>query len=126
MVDRFADEENKKLERFNYRFYCPGTSHVNSFTADWSETNNWLSPPVSLIGATIRHLKLCKGVGTLLVPLWESSYFWPIICPNGVQFADFVKGVLIVNPNYKSYSDNEIFNGYASFRTLALKLQFSR
>ena len=84
-VDRFANERNKKLHRFNSRYFCPGTAHVNCFTADWSDDNNWLCPPVSLIGSAIRHLRMCKGTGTLLVPFWESSYFWPLICPDGVH-----------------------------------------
>ena len=58
-VDRFADDRNKKLQIFNSRYYCPGTSHVNSFTADWSNHNNWLCPPVSLIGSTLKHLRTC-------------------------------------------------------------------
>ena len=67
-VDRFADHMNKKLRRFNSKYYCPGTELVNSFTADWGHDSNWLCPPVSLIGSTLRHLRLCKGCGCLLVP----------------------------------------------------------
>ena len=123
-VDRFADDRNKKLPTFNSRYYCPGTSHVNTFTANWSGENNWLSPPISLIGSAIRHLKLCKGVGTLLVPVWESSYYWPIIFPNGLHAAEFVKGILIIEPYYQSYSENDVFNGFVNFKTMAIKLQF--
>ena len=101
-VDRFADDRNKKLSVFNSRYYCPGTSHVNAFTADWGNDNNWLCHPVSIIGSTIKHVRLCKGIGTLLVPIWESSYFWPLIYPNGLHFADFIKDVLIVNPYYQN------------------------
>ena len=119
-VDKFADDRNKKLKIFNSRYYCPGTAHVNSFTADWSNDNNWLCPPVSLIGSTINHLRRCKGRRTLLVPVWESSYFWPLIYPNGLHFAHFVKDMLVVNPKYENYNDDNIFNGYTSFRTLAL------
>ena len=46
-VDRLADDRNRKLAIFNSRYYCPGSAHVNSFTADWSTDNNWLCPPVS-------------------------------------------------------------------------------
>ena len=35
-VDRFANNLNQKLKCFNSKFYCPGTSHVNAFTEDWS------------------------------------------------------------------------------------------
>lgn len=48
-VDRFSNDINKKVSRFNSKFYCPGTSNVNAFTADWSSENNWLCHPVSLI-----------------------------------------------------------------------------
>ena len=123
-VDRFADDRNKKLPIFNSRYYCPGTSHVNSFTADWSKDNNWLAPPISLIGSTIKHLRACKGTGTLLIPAWESSYFWPLIFPNGTETAYFIKGILVVNPYYQSYNENNVFNGHAPFKALALKLQF--
>ena len=123
-VDRFADDRNKQLPIFNSRYYCPGTAHVNSFTADWSHDNNWLSPPISLIGSTIKHLKACKGTGALLVPAWESSYFWPYICPCGTETAPYITGILVVNPDYQSYTENNIFHGYTPFKTLALKLQF--
>ena len=42
-VDRFTDNDNRKLSRFNSRYFCPGTNHVNAFTADWSVNNNWLA-----------------------------------------------------------------------------------
>ena len=97
---------------------------MNSFTADWSSENNWLCPPVSLIGSTIRHLRICKGMGTLLVPMWESSYFWPLLYPNGVHMADFIKDTMVVNPYYESYIEDTVFKGYAPFSAVALKLQF--
>ena len=123
-VDRFADDRKKLLPTFNYRYYCPGTSHVNSFTADWSHDNNWLCPPVSLVGSTLRQLGLCKARGTLLVPYWESSYFWPLLRPTGKHFAPFVRNYLIVHPYYENYGNDTAFQGYATFPTIALQLQF--
>ena len=67
---------------------------------------------------------MCKGLGTLLVPVWESGYFWPVIYPNGLHFADFIKDTLVVNPYYESYCENNVFNGYAPFKALALKMSF--
>ena len=51
-VDRFADNKNKKVSKFNSKFFCPGSSSVNAFIVDWSSENNWLCPPISLIGST--------------------------------------------------------------------------
>ena len=123
-VDRFADDRNKKLKAFNSRYYCPGTAHVNTFTADWSDENNWLCPPVSLIGSTLKHLRLCKGRGTLLIPVWASAYFWPLIYPDGSHPAPFIKDVLVVDPYYESYGEDSAFNGHVTFQTIALQLQF--
>ena len=64
--DRFANSSNRKLKCFNSKYYCPGTSHVNA----WSNDLNWLCPPISSTGSVIRHLKLCKRKGILLVPIF--------------------------------------------------------
>ena len=74
-VDRFACSYNAKLPRFNSRFVQPGAEAVDAFTQDWSLENNWLLPPISLIGRVLNHMKDCKAVGTLVVPLWKSAYF---------------------------------------------------
>ena len=125
-VDRFADDKNKRLEIFNSKYYCPGTAHVNSFTADWRGKNNWLSPPVKDIISTIKHLELCKGHGTLLIPCWPSAIWWPLIYPDGKCIAGFVKGMLVLDPFYTSYSDNStVFRGFQRFKTLALKVDFT-
>ena len=26
----------------------------------------------------------------MIVPVWRSSVFWPVLCPNGVHFASFI------------------------------------
>ena len=60
-VDRFANNLNKKVNKFNSKYFCPGTSHVNAFTDDWCRDHNWLCPPISCIGSVLRHLILCKA-----------------------------------------------------------------
>ena len=69
---------------------------MNAFTANWHHENNWLCPPIRLIGSTIRHLEVCKARGTLLVPMRESSYFLPLIYPNGLHPAAFIKDLVVV------------------------------
>ena len=39
-VNRFINNLNRKLKMFNSKYYCPGTSHVNAFTDDWSNDLN--------------------------------------------------------------------------------------
>ncbi|CAH3128854.1 unnamed protein product, partial [Porites lobata] len=76
-IDRFACSYNAKLSRFNSRFFQPGTEAVDAFLQNWHFENNWILPPVSQIARVIAHLRVCKAEGTLVIPLWKSSYFWP-------------------------------------------------
>lgn len=89
-VDRFACCYNAKLPRFNSRFLQPGTEAVDAFTQDWSSENNWLVPPVTLIGKVLSHMRDCRASGTLIVPMWKSAYFWPLFCSGGVHLNSFV------------------------------------
>ena len=124
-VDRFSSDTNNKLPIFNSSCYVPGTSGVNAFTMDWSHHNNWLCPPISLIISVIKHLRLCGAEGTLLVPVWPSSSFWPILYPNGTTMASFVKDFMIVDPFYISTVTTSVFSGHQSFKSIALKISFA-
>ena len=74
-VDRFASFYNAQMPRFNSKFWDAEFEAVDSFTQDWSSDNNWLCPPVSLIVRAVRHLIACKGLGSLIIPEWPSSFF---------------------------------------------------
>ena len=63
------------MSRFNSRFLQPGTEAVDAFSQDWSTENNWLVPPTVLIGRPLSHLRDCKAIGTLIVPMWKSAQF---------------------------------------------------
>lgn len=39
-IDRFADHVNTQTQRFNSRFWMPGSEAVDTFTCDWSMENN--------------------------------------------------------------------------------------
>ena len=90
-VDRFADNYNTQLDRFNSRFACPGTEAVDAFTVHWGcGENNWWCPPPALVVRVVRHAEACKANGTLVVPHWKSAPFWPLLCPDGMTFSPFV------------------------------------
>ena len=125
-IDRFATRDNTKVSRFNSRFYSPGCEDVNAFTCHWGHEFNWLCPPISLVGAAIKHLKLCAATGVLLVPEWKSSYFYPLLTPDGKQFFDFVKTYFVLDPYFiNDRHTRSVFSGFTNFRTLALLLDFS-
>ena len=79
--DRFATSTNRRAGmKYNSRLFSPGTDGVDAFTQHWGGgDDNWLYPPFSLIGKTIRHLQFCKGRGTLLVPLDTRRTWWPLV-----------------------------------------------
>ena len=81
--DRFACHYNAKLQKFNTRYFQPGTDGVNAFTQNWSHDNNWLFPPPYLLIKAINYAKTRKARGTLIVLIWKSAHFWPILCPDG-------------------------------------------
>ena len=82
-VDRFASSYNAKVSRYNSRFYQPGTVAVDAFTQNLVGENNWILPPISQISRVIAHAGACKAIGTLVIPMWKSSYFWLLLCEDG-------------------------------------------
>ena len=124
-VDRFAASHNNKVNRFNSRYHCPHTESVNSFISHWGSSFNWLCPPISLIGATIKHAKICNARGVLFVPEWPSSYFWPLLTSDGRIFNSFIQDFLVLDPYYVNNSDiPSVFTGFVKFRSLALLIDF--
>ena len=120
-IDRFADANNAKLKRFDARFHCPGCETVNTFTTTWADEFNWWCPPITLIADTLRHARLGRASGVLLVPEWPSSYFWPLLTSDGKNFYPWVKNVIVLDPYYRCNSRiDSAFNGFATFRSLAL------
>ena len=71
----------------------------------------------------LRHLILCKARRALLVPTWPSSYYWPLIYPEGDQMADFGKQYIVIEPFYSAEVRESVFNGYPKFKTLVLNIE---
>ena len=90
-IDRFANTDNTQIERFNSRFWCPGSEAVDAFTVNWNVENNWLCPPISLVPHVLKHALACMAQGTLIVPLWRSAPYWPLLCPDGSNLGGFVE-----------------------------------
>ena len=78
-VDRFASHLNNKCKRFNSRWWVPGTEAVDAMTQFWGRDLNWLVPPPRLIAECFGKMQLEKANGTLVIPLWKSSPYWPCL-----------------------------------------------
>lgn len=35
-------------------------------------------------------MKLCRAKGSLIVQVWKSAHFWPLICSDGVRWSNFI------------------------------------
>ena len=129
-IDRFADHLNAHTQRFNSRFWVPGSEAVDTFTCDWSEENNWWCPPVYLIPRVIRHAQLTKARGTLIVPQWPSAPYWPLLFPNGSDPADFITAWLELPCSEKLFLPGQLgsslFKGLPNTPVLAIRLNFSK
>ena len=126
-VDRFADDYNSHLPRFNSRFACPRSEAVDAFTVDWGGgENNWWCPPPGLVVRVVRHAEVCHATGTLIVPYWKSAPFWPLLCPDGSRYASFVVDFRVLPAlTREGRSGGNLFGeGRPSDSLLALRLGF--
>jgi hypothetical protein len=129
-VDLFANENNVvvKSGRFWSRFWCPGTEGVNAFTISWFGENCWINPPFFLIGDVIHHLQWSKAVATVIIPIRMWAPWWPLICPDGAHWADFVTdavefptATVLFAPGNSTGADS---SSPPRFRTVALRVDF--
>ena len=102
---------------------------MDAFAQNWKGEDNWVHPPVSQISRVITHMIACKAVGTLVIPLWKSSYFWILLCDDGKHWNAFVHDWVIL-PKFghlfiRSKAKNHVFGSKdLSFSVVALRLNF--
>jgi hypothetical protein len=93
-VDRFASHTAHVLPVYNSKFHCPGTAGVDALGRSWKGANNWLHPPVGLVGQVLMHMLKEGSCGTLLVPYWPKQPWWPVVQPVRGYWAPFVVGAV--------------------------------
>ena len=105
---------------------------MDAFTVDWHGENNWWCPPIGLIPRVIRHAQACEAQGTMILPVWPSAPFWPLICPyNTGAFALFVREVRELSQVdflfLPGLSGAVLFNGeLPNFKSLSCMLRFQK
>ena len=50
-----------------------------------------------LVNRTLRHVEVCKAMGTLIVPAWKSASYWPLLCADGYHLAPFVHECMLIS-----------------------------
>ena len=125
-IDRFASNLNKHCDRFNSRWWCPGTEGVDAFGQCWKSEENWLVPPPRLIVRTTTKLQKEKAKGTLIIPCWKSAPFWPFLVNESDEFRTMVKESEVLpqaNLIKKGQGNNGIFGiDPLKFKMIALRI----
>ena len=93
-VDLFADVDNAKCNLFFAKNPSPGFAAIDAFSQNWEGLNCWMTPPVSMVSRTLRQAGACRAFGTLIVPKWKSSSFWPLLVDSNGAFKSFVRDVV--------------------------------
>ena len=124
-IDCFANFYNTKIERFFSRFWNPGTAGVDAFFQSWQNENCLLVPPVTLVCETLKHMDTDSAVGTLVIPDWPSSAFWPLLWgryKNAIEIFSRHKGknVVIHGRNVNSLFGSPNWEGHV----YAIRLNF--
>ena len=121
--DMFADEENRKTERFFSYGASPGTSGVDAFANDWNLQGMWLSPPVRFLVPTFRKLLNCKGSGMIIIPEWRTGKFFTLFFPDGCHAHQRFTEIFKFQPIIKRYDCHPTapFFGRPSFQFIALR-----
>ena len=125
-VDCFANYYNHKLPKFFSRFWNPNTSGVDFFFQSLRGENCLVVPPVGIVQRVLHYLKSQQAVGTLVVPLWPSAHFWPLITLKDssylVAHSIYIgKEVLTHGRNPNSLLGSDLFTG----NIIALRLKFT-
>jgi len=95
---------------------------------DWVGENSYVCLPVCLFFCVCCFICMrnCKASGSLVVSLWHPAPFWPMICPDGSRFANFIVDWMELPTFREAFipgSCNSVFgNENLNFRMIALRI----
>ena len=112
--------------------FSPAVRQLTPFLSqDWGYDNNWLCPPVCLTIRVLKHMEDCLARGTLILPLWKSSFFWNVCATDGAHWSRFVIDWVYL-PKFqglfvKGKARNSLFGTRPlDFDVVALRVDFRR
>lgn len=128
-IDWFASEHNAKFDKFYSRFWNKSCIGVDAFSVCWGDQEGLFVPPIAVLPRVIRKMTVDRARGVIVIPLWESAVFWPMLCPNGIfirQVVDYIDLPTEKTYYVKSKTNRGLFGTQnLHFRMLALKVDFS-
>ena len=127
-IDWFASSYSKKVNLFCSRYWQADCMCMDAFTVHWGNKNGWFCPPICMLSRVLLYMQQCCAYGTVILPNWPSSNFWPILCPNG-NYIKAVKDSIVLPSSSEFYSpgrgDRCMFGKIdLPFRMLALRIDY--
>lgn len=128
-VDRFSTFKTCQVPRFCSRWLNPCAEGIDAFTLSWAGENNWMFPPPYLIPQVLKHMDHGHEYGTLVIPLWTSAPWWPLITRDRRHPESFVLDWTDIPQSVNMFITAKpgtcIFSGRPNYRILALKVSFT-
>ena len=124
-LDLFASPTTFLFKPFCSRFLCKDSVAVDAFTIDWGDLNNgFFHPPVGLVTRVLKHAQFVKAKGVLIVPVWESADFWPVIVrlvrnEQLIELSRFRPTLMAAQ-----WLESDMFRGKSSFDFAAFRFRF--
>ena len=118
-IDRCASHKNMHLACFNLHYFVPGTEAVDDFTTTWAAENNWLVPPISCVSRVILHVLASRAPGSLVVPHWPSSLFWPLLFATDIRIFPSSNGIFTLG----DYKDSLLGSSKFTSEVMAVRLE---
>ena len=124
-LDLFASPTSFLFKPFCSRFLCKDAVAVDAFTIDWgSLTNGFFHPPVEVVTRVLKHAQFVKAKGVLIVPVWESADFWPVIVrlvrnEQLIELSRFRPTLIAAQ-----WLESNMFRGKSSFDFAAFQFRF--
>lgn len=115
-IDLFASRLNNKCKKFCSWEPCPDAWAVDSFSIDWGQFDLcYAFPPFSLIGRSLSKMFRDKAELLLIVPNWNTQYWYPLIEKGLVtnlrtNTYNFVKSRFLLYLPYDTSKYHELWN----------------
>ena len=88
-IDWFASDYNAKLPIFYSRYWNEHSTGIDAFSQFWGDEFGLFVPPINLIARVLEKMKLDRVHGVIVIPMWNSGNFMPLLWSGG-KFCSFV------------------------------------
>ena len=93
-VDRFADEWNAKLPRFNSRFAHPSSEKANGLSEIWRRDElSYACPPLAMISRVMALVAQQETRAVVVIPEWPHQPWWPVVRKMAVTWLPLGSGL---------------------------------